>query len=72
MIVGWCVAGIAVIGLVVAVAGSIMEQGLVTGFMIMFGIIFAVLFGGLGAFVLLLTRARHNAMLLPTTPPPLR
>lgn len=49
-----------------------MEQSLVTGFMIVFGIIFALLFGGLGAFVLLLTRARRNAMLLPTTPPPLR
>lgn len=72
MIVGWGVVAIAVIGVVAAVAGSVMEQSLVTGLMIVFGIIFALLFGGLGAFVLLLTRSRRNAMLLPTTPPPLR
>lgn len=72
MIAGWCVAGLAVIGVVVAVAGGVMEQSIFTGFMITFGIMFAVVFGGLGAFALLLTRSRRNAMLLPTTPPPLR
>jgi hypothetical protein len=72
MIVGWGVVAIAVIGVIAAVAGSVMEQSFFTGFMIVLGIMFAVVFGGLGAFALLLTRSRRNAMLLPTTPPPLR
>lgn len=72
MIVGWCVAAIAVIGAVVAVVGIVMEQSTVTVFLIAFGVVFALLMGGLSAFILLLTRSRRNAMLLPTTPPPLR
>lgn len=72
MIVGWFVVGLAVTGLVLVVAGSIMEQGPVTGFMIVIGIIFALIFGGVAVFTLLLTRSRRNAMLLPTSPPPLR
>ncbi|WP_447911563.1 DUF2510 domain-containing protein [Microbacterium phyllosphaerae] len=72
MIVGWCVAGLAVAGLIVAVLGSVIEQGLYSGAMIAIGIIVTLLFGGLAAFALLLTRSRRNALLLPTTPPPLR
>lgn len=72
MIVGWFVAGLAVIGLLLVVAGSVIEQGPVTGFMIVIGIIFAVVFAGVAVFTLLLTRSRRNAMLLPTSPPPLR
>lgn len=72
MIVGWCVAALAVIGVIVAVVGGVMAQSPVTGFMIVFGIMIAVVMGGLGAFTLLLTRSRRNALLLPTTPPPLR
>lgn len=72
MIVGWCVAAIAVAGLIVAVLGSVIEQGPYSGAMIAIGIIVTLLFGGLAVFTLLLTRSRRNAMLLPTSPPPLR
>ncbi|WP_312171661.1 DUF2510 domain-containing protein [Microbacterium sp.] len=72
MIAGWCVTAIAVLGAIVAVVAGFMEQGPVTLFLIVFGIAFAVIMGALGAFALLLTRSRRNALLLPTTPPPLR
>lgn len=72
MIAGWVIAAIAVVGLIVAVAGAVMEQGWYSGGMIAIGIIVALIFGGLAAFALLLTRSRRNAMLLPSTPPPVR
>jgi hypothetical protein len=72
MIAGWCVTAIALIGAIVAVVAGFMAQGSVTVFLVMVGIAFAVIVGALGVFVLLLTRARRNALLLPTSPPPLR
>lgn len=72
MIVGWCVAAIAVVALIVAVVGGTMQQNAGTGFMIVLGIILAVMFAVLAAFILLLMRSRRNALLLPKTPPPVR
>ena len=72
MILGWVVAAIAALALVFAVVGGIVAQSPWTGFVLVLGIIIALIFGGLAAFTLLITRSRRNAMLLPRTPPPLR
>nr|WP_201470453.1 DUF2510 domain-containing protein [Microbacterium hydrocarbonoxydans] len=72
MILGWVVAALALIGVFLAVVGGVMGQSPVAPFLITFGIVIAVIMGGLGAFVLLLTRSRRNALLLPATPPPVR
>ncbi|GAB3597674.1 DUF2510 domain-containing protein [Microbacterium tumbae] len=72
MIMGWFLAAVAAIGLVSGILGVVMAPDPVAGFLSVIGFVFAVLFGALAAFVLLLTRSRRNAMLLPKTPPPLR
>ncbi len=71
MVLGWVLVGIAALGLIVCVIGAL-GAGYLTGFLIGIGLVFAVVFGGLAVFVLLLTRSRRNAMLLPLTPPPVR
>lgn len=70
MIVGWIIAAIAALALVFAVVGGIVAQSPWTGFVIVLGVILALIFGVLAAFTLLITRSRRNAMLLPTAPPP--
>ena len=75
MIAGWIVAGIGVLGLVVGALGIGLAAageeavGAVLGFL---GIPFGLIFVGLALFVLLLTRSRRYAMLLPEAPPPVR
>ena len=72
MVLGWILAAIAALALVFAVVGAVVAQSPWTGFVIVLGVIIALTFGGLAVFVLLLTRSRRDAMLLPVTPPPLR
>lgn len=72
MIVGWFMAGLAVLGLALGVTGAALSASPAGAFMIAIGFVFAVVFAGLALFILLLTRSRRNAMLLPTSPPPLR
>lgn len=72
MIAGWAVAAIALLALILTVVGAVMAQGPYSGGIIVIGVMLTVVFSGLAAFALLLTRSRRNAMLLPTTPPPLR
>lgn len=73
MMMGWIVAGIGGLGLVAGILFMAIWAGL-PGLSVLGGIliVIAVLFGGLGAFILLLTRSRRYAMLLPDTAPPVR
>lgn len=75
MIAGWIIAGIAVLALVVGALGiglAAAGEEDIGGVLAFLGIPFGLIFAGLALFVLLLTRSRRYAMVLPEVPPPVR
>lgn len=71
MIATGVVAVIGALGLLAGIVGLIVG-GVVGPFLGIFGLVFGVIFLGLAALLFGLTRSRRYAMLLPTTPPPIR
>lgn len=71
IIATWVVAAVGAIGVLIGVIGLVVG-GVAGPFLGIFGLVFGVLFVGLAALLFGLARSRRYAMLLPTTPPPIR
>ena len=75
MVAGWVIAAVALVGLVLGALGiglAVSGEEAIGAFLGILGILFSLVFAGLALFVLLLTRARRYAMVLPEGPPPVR
>jgi len=71
IIATWVVAAVGAIGVLIGIIGLVVG-GAASPFLGIFGFVFGVIFLGLAALLFGITRSRRYAMLLPTTPPPIR